>query len=169
MNFAACVSACYNPPMAVEIEYKYLVSGDGWQADADEGIFFRQGYLASTADSGIRISIADDRAWLAVKKARTPVRRLEFEYPIPRADAEDMLNQLCPQGRLEKTRYRIPYAGHTWEVDVFGGANSGLVVAEIELDDENETFQRPDWLGEDISADSRFLAMNLARTPFSSW
>lgn len=155
--------------MAVEIEHKFLVNGDSWKNDADAGTFYRQGYLASTADSGIRVSIDGEHASLTIKKAQSARRRLEFEYAIPKSDAEEMLTLLCAQNQLEKTRYRIPFAGHVWEVDVFSGLNSGLVVAEVELEREDELFELPAWVGEDVSEDERFYAMNLARTPFTTW
>jgi adenylate cyclase len=155
--------------MNIEIEHKFLVRNDGWRTQAGPGRFYRQGYLAMSADSGIRVSVDAGQASLCIKKAQSVLRRLEFEYPIPKADAEVLLDAFCDGARLEKTRYRVPHAGHIWEIDEFAGANSGLVVAEIELQHEGETFQRPAWIGEEISADTRFLAMNLARKPYPVW
>lgn len=155
--------------MGVEIEYKFLVRDDGWRDDAGPGSHYRQGYLAVSADSGIRVNLVGERAWLTIKKAQTVHRRLEFEYPVPLADAETMYLALCAGARIEKRRYRVPYAGHVWEVDEFDGDNAGLVVAEIELQDEREHFQRPPWVGADVSADVRYYATHLARTPWSTW
>ena len=155
--------------MGLEIERKFLVGNDSWRNQADAGVFYSQGYLASDEHSGIRVSLAPDKAWLTIKKATTPVRRLEFEYDIPVADARELLEQMCHDAKIEKTRYHVRHAAHIWEVDVFAGNNAGLVVAEIELDNEQESFERPPWLGEEVSNDPRYYAMNLAKRPWSTW
>ena len=155
--------------MAIEIERKFLLRDDGWRAAADAGTRMRQGYLASDPAASVRVRLAGDRAWLNIKSASTPVRRLEYEYPIPLADAEQMLERLCAGHRVDKTRYQVRHAGHLWEIDVFEGDNAGLVVAEIELGHEDEAFERPPWLGEEVSHDPRYYNMNLATHPFSRW
>jgi adenylate cyclase len=155
--------------MAIEIERKFLVRDDSWRARADAGAFFSQGYLSSDPKRCIRVRIAADRAWLNIKSAVSGVRRLEYDYEIPVADAREMLHSACADPPVEKTRYHVPHGQHVWEVDVFEGANAGLVVAEIELADEQEPFARPAWLGEEVSNDPRYYNMNLSRLPFSRW
>lgn len=109
-----------------------------------------------------------DEAFLTIKGRARGLVCSEFEYPIPAADGESLL-ALCGTARVEKIRYEIPHAGHTWEVDVFEAGNAGLVVAEIELADEAEAFERPDWAGPEVSGDPRYLNANLARSPFGAW
>ena len=155
--------------MAIEIERKFLVKDESWRVHAEAGVFYSQGYISSSPRSSVRVRIADHAAWLNIKSATTPVRRLEFEYEIPLDDARELLDRLCTDPPVEKVRYHVEYAGRVWEVDVFEGANAGLVVAEIELDDEQDAFESPPWLGAEVSHDSRYYNMNLARLPFSKW
>jgi adenylate cyclase len=155
--------------MPIEIERKFLVRDASWRAQADEGVAYRQGYLASDPQSSVRVRLAGDRARLNIKSATTPIRRLEFDYEIPLADAREILDTLCAGARVEKTRYHVRHGDHVWEVDVFEKDNAGLVVAEIELEDENEAFERPPWLGEEVSDDPRYYNMNLARLPYRQW
>jgi adenylate cyclase len=155
--------------MQVEIERKFLVRDDSWRKHADNGSVFSQGYLESDPRRCIRVRISGDSAALNIKSAVTPLRRLEYEYAIPLDDARTLLQQVCPGPPVEKTRYRLAYRGHEWEIDVFEGANAGLVVAEIELADEDEHFERPGWLGEEVSHDPRYYNMNLATHPYSQW
>jgi len=168
-SFAGSGSACYNRPVGIEIERKFLVKNDSWRLHAGTGMFYRQGYVASDETGLVRVSLTVDQSWLTIKRAQSPLRRLEYEYPLPRDDAEEMFREVCLSGQIQKQRYRIPHAGHVWEVDVFEAENAGLVVAEIELSEEGETFERPDWLGKEISTDSRYFAMNLARHPYTIW
>ncbi|MCO6411148.1 MAG: CYTH domain-containing protein [Thiogranum sp.] len=155
--------------MAIEIERKYLVKDDSWRENADAGVFYSQGYISSDPRSSVRVRVAGQHAWLNIKSAATPIRRLEFEYPIPLHDAREILEKLCADPPVEKVRYHVHHAGRVWEVDVFEGANAGLVVAEIELDDEQERFDSPPWLGDEVSHDPRYYNMNLARLPYSRW
>ena len=155
--------------MGVEIERKFLVRHDGWRAAADAGTRMRQGYLCTDPSASVRVRLAGDCAWLNIKGALTPLRRLEYDYPIPVSEADEILQRLCGDRRLEKTRYRVPHAGRVWEVDVFEGDNAGLVLAEIELEHESDEFQRPDWLGGEVSHDPRYYNMNLATHPFARW
>lgn len=155
--------------MAIEIERKFLVRDDSWKQQAGAGSEIRQGYLSSDPACSVRVRLAGDRAWLNIKRATGEISRLEFEYPIPIEDAKQILHDLCGGNSLDKTRYLVVHEGHTWEVDVFHGANAGLVVAEIELASEDEAFTRPDWLGEEVSHDPRYLNMNLVQQPFSQW
>jgi adenylate cyclase len=155
--------------MATEIERKFLVRDESWRAEADQGVFYSQGYLSSDPKRSIRVRIAGKRAWLNIKSAVSTLRRLEFEYPIPESDASELLHAACPHAPVQKTRYHVEHQGHVWEVDVFQGANAGLVVAELELDDEQESFARPAWLGDEVSDDPRYYNMNLAKTPYTEW
>ena len=153
--------------MAKEIERKFLVHRELWQPK-DEGIEIAQGYLAADKKRAVRVRLAGDRAWLTVKGPTKGVERLEFEYEIPTEDARAML-ALCERPWIEKRRYCERYGAHTWEIDCFMGENEGLVVAEIELSTADEIFERPLWLGEEVSTDSRYLNASLMRLPFSRW
>ena len=154
--------------MGREIERKFLVAGDGWRATGP-GCRLRQGYLCIELERSVRVRVAREAAWLTIKGRGSGVTRLEFEYPIPPADAERLLAELCLQPIIDKTRYEVRHGEHLWEVDEFHGANAGLVVAEIELQDEAEHFPRPDWLGEEVSSDPRYLNANLVHAPFCGW
>lgn len=151
--------------MSSEIERKFLVRGDGWRP-GPKGVLQRQGYL-SVEDPTVRVRIEGDRATLTVKGAQRRITRLEFEYEIPLADAEQML-ELC-SFVVEKTRHVREFDGRRWEVDVFHGANEGLVIAEIELEREDESFALPLWLGAEVSRDPRYRASSLARNPYRKW
>lgn len=155
--------------MAIEIERKFLVRSDEWRKAADTGVAFRQGYLIGAKQASVRVRIEGERANLNIKGATLGVRRLEFEYPIPLADAREMLDTLCEQPLIEKIRYTLHHGAHRWEIDCFTGDNAGLVVAEIELSDEDEPFQRPDWLGEEVSGDARYYNVSLVQHPYRSW
>jgi len=155
--------------MAIEIERKFLLDDDSWREQADAGVLYSQGYLASDPLCSVRVRLAGDRAWVNIKKAISTIRRLEYEYPIPVEDAAELLKELCADNCIEKTRYHVRHAGHLWEVDVFEGANAGLIVAEIELNDEQECFETPPWLGKEVSHDPRYYNMNLAKKPFTQW
>lgn len=155
--------------MATEIERKYLVCGDAWRDCADQQVRYRQGYLANTRHCSVRVRVGGDAARLTVKGATVGLSRLEFEYPVPLEDAEVMLRELCRGSIIEKTRYFVRHGGQGWEVDVFEGDNAGLVVAEIELQDEAQTVTLPDWAGEEVTHEVRYYNSNLAVTPFSKW
>lgn len=155
--------------MASEIERKFLVTGDAWKEQVSRQADYRQGYLSGTDKSSVRVRVSDSHAWLNIKSATLGVQRTEYDYEIPLADALEMLENFCAGAVIEKTRYYVPHQGHTWEVDVFAGANAGLVVAEIELDDENEAFVRPDWAGEEVSHDPRYYNVCLVSHPYSEW
>ena len=155
--------------MAVEIERKYLVKSMDWQGMADAGTRFMQGYMANTEKVAIRVRVAGEQAWLALKSASAGIRRLEFEYSLPVADAIQMLNEFCLGQVIQKTRYRLPLDGHVWEIDVFHGANEGLVLAEIELENEQESFTLPDWIGTEVSGDKRYYNSYLSQNPYRNW
>jgi CYTH domain-containing protein len=153
--------------MAQEIERKFLVIGKAWHTVS--GIRIRQGFLHNEIESTVRIRTAGERAYLTVKSGITGITRTEFEYEIPLADANQMLDELCQKPLIEKIRYEIHWDEFKWEIDEFLGDNAGLVVAEIELKDENQNFPKPDWLGEEVSQDARYLNANLVKNPYSQW
>ncbi len=154
--------------MAVEIERKFLVVGDAWRKLAP-GVLYRQGYLSSEPARTVRVRIAGERAFLTVKGRTEGATRLEYEYPIPRHDAAEMLDRLAEQPLIEKRRYRIARGMHTWEVDEFLGDNAGLVVAEIELGSESESFEKPEWIGAEVTGDPRYYNANLVAHPYTAW
>lgn len=153
--------------MAVEIERKFLVTRTD-MLDGIEGETLSQGYLSHSPDSTVRVRIAGQQGWLTIKGRTQGASRLEFEYSIPLPDAQQLL-ALCQSGRIEKTRYRIAVADLVWEVDVFHGDNHPLVVAEVELDDENQPVQLPDWAGREVTDDARYFNSALSETPFCRW
>lgn len=153
--------------MAVEIERKFLVVGEGWRSQAT-GTYYCQGYLNRDPGRTVRVRIAGDRAYLTIKGKPEGLRRLEFEYAIPVADARALL-ALCDRPPIEKTRYRLPQGTIVWEIDEFAGDNQGLIVAEVELTDPQQPFDCPDWLGAEVSEDARYTNARLAEHPFSTW
>ncbi len=152
--------------MAIEIERKFLVKGDAWRNDS--GVQYRQGYLNRDKARTVRVRIAGEAGFLTIKGQSTGATRAEFEYPVPLNDAQALL-ALCDGPLVEKTRYIVWHAGHRWEVDEFAGDNAGLVVAELELASEDEAFERPAWLGAEVTHDPRYFNSNLATLPFCSW
>jgi adenylate cyclase len=155
--------------MGTEIERKFLLSDERWRALAGPGVKYRQGYIEGGSRASVRVRVAAGRAYLNIKSATLGVLRTEYEYGIPVADAEEMLESLCVHPLIEKTRYLVEHAGHTWEIDVFEGDNEGLVVAEIELGARDEPFERPAWLGEEVSHDPRYYNVSLVRHPYKDW
>ncbi|MES2740519.1 MAG: CYTH domain-containing protein [Pseudomonadota bacterium] len=154
--------------MGVEIERKFLVTGDAWRAGG-RPVLLRQGYLSSQAERVVRVRIEDGRAMLTIKGPNQGATRGEWEYPIPVADAEQLLAQLCEPPLIEKYRTRVEFGGMTWEVDEFLGANAGLVIAEIELTSEQQEFARPDWAGQEVTDQRRYYNSSLIKHPFSQW
>ena len=155
--------------MGIEIERKFLVTNDSWHEAAGPGIPIKQGYLVGGKDASVRVRLQGDTANLNIKSATLGVRRQEFEYPIPLADAKVLLNTLCHRPIIEKMRYLVPYANKQWEIDVFEGDNAGLIVAELELQDESEQYEAPPWLGEEVSHDPRYYNTCLNQHPFKDW
>ena len=153
--------------MALEIERKFLVLGTPWKT-LPQGALMRQGYLLASPDKVVRVRIEGDCAMLTIKGKTVGLVRGEWEYPIPVADAAELL-ALCEQGLIEKYRYRIPFDKMLWELDVFIGDNAGLVVAEIELESEAQQFGKPEWVGEEVTQDVRYLNSNLLNNPYSKW
>mgnify|MGYP003599189172 FL=1 len=154
--------------MGIEIERKFLLAGDAWRG-LGQAVLLRQGYLSSARERVVRVRIEGEQAMLTIKGANVGASRGEWEYPIPLADAVELLDGLCEQPLIEKYRHRIEHAGMVWEVDEFLGANAGLVVAEIELASEDQPFEKPEWIGAEVSGDARYYNANLIRHPFSQW
>ena len=153
--------------MALEIERKFLVLGTPWKT-LPQGDLMRQGYLLASPERVVRVRVEGNQAKLTIKGAMQGIVRGEWEYAIPVNDANELL-KLCEQPLIEKYRYRIPHEGMLWELDVFLGVNAGLVVAEIELESETQLFKKPEWVGEEVTYDTRYLNSNLIGAPFSTW
>lgn len=154
--------------MGVEIERKFLVQGVDWKV-GQVGVAYRQGYLSSDPERTVRVRMAGEEGFLTIKGAARSGARREFEYRVPAAEAEQMLDLLCRKPLIEKCRYRIPFAGRVWEVDEFFGDNAGLVLAEIELDDVAQAFELPPWAGREVTEDHRFYNAYLAQHPLNTW
>lgn len=154
--------------MGYEIERKFLVRGDAWRAGAS-GTSYRQGFLSTEPERTVRVRVAGSRGLLTIKGKSVGARRVEHEYEIPLTDAEHMLDTLCKRPLVEKVRHTLVLGDHTWEIDVFEGENAGLVVAEIELQTEDEEFERPDWLGAEVTDDPRYFNSNLVQSPYTTW
>ena len=154
--------------MSFEIERKFLVTGDAWRALATGEVGIRQAYLATEARASIRVRISDKGATLTVKSRGAEMRRLELEYPVPVLEAEAMIT-LRRGAVIEKVRYLVPCAGHTWEIDVFSGENEGLVVAEVELADEHQPVDLPPWVGQEVTGQPQYYNGGLSQRPFRSW
>lgn len=153
--------------MNIEIERKFLLKNDNWREGA-VGVHYKQAYLNEKGDNTVRVRIEGDKAKLTIKGKSSNISRLEFEYDIPMEDAEALFT-LAKTPIVEKYRYKIMYAGNCWEVDEFLGLNRGLVVAEIELESETQSFEKPDWIGMEVSGDKRYTNANLARKPYCEW
>lgn len=161
--------------MPLEIERKFLVTSDAWRTQATRRVEMAQAYLndLATLDAGamnvsVRVRIQGDAAYLNMKSREPGTTRQEFDYPIPVEDARALL-ALSVGGRIEKVRHYVEYAGRTFEVDEFLGDNAGLVVAELELESADAAFERPGWLGVEVTDDARYYNLALASRPYSSW
>ena len=154
--------------MAKEIERKFLVRPRKW-SELGPGLAIRQGYLSTTIERTVRVRTYGERGYVTIKGTTSNISRDEYEYEIPFKDATEILDGLCIRPLIEKTRYRIPFGGHTFEVDEFTGANAGLTVAEVELKSADEKIELPDWIDRDVSGDPRYFNSNLALKPFSTW
>lgn len=155
--------------MGIEIERKFLTLSEGWKSQTVRSVSIRQGYLARGPEASVRVRVAGDQAWITIKGRSSGISRTEFEYPVPLEDAEQLLEHHCPGRHIEKRRHWVPNAEHTWEVDVFEGANRGLVMAEIELQHVDEAFVLPDWVGMEVSDDPRYFNAYLAEHPYREW
>jgi adenylate cyclase len=155
--------------MGVEIERKFLVDHEKWdRVDKPEGTHYRQGYLLSNGKETIRVRISDKDGFLNLKSKVSQLSRKEYEYKIPLQDGIEILDAFTKRG-TEKTRYKIPVAGKIWEVDVFVGDNEGLIVAEIELKSEDEKFEKPDWVTNEVTDDGRYTNSSLSINPYKNW
>ena len=154
--------------MAQEIERKFLVNMDKVDLP-QQGLTICQGYIKTADKTTVRIRIMGDKAFLTLKGATQGISRSEFEYEIPVTDARQMLNELCTGPVVDKTRYLITHKSHLWELDIFAGDNEGLVVAEVELDSEDEQPELPDWVTEEVTGDKRYYNSNLLSNPFKNW
>jgi adenylate cyclase len=154
--------------MATEIERKFLVTGTEYRG-MGKGTYYLQGYLSTDPERTIRVRVVGNRGILTIKGKTEGISRAEYEYEIPPEEAKEMLRTLCLRPLVEKTRYRVPFAGKVWEVDEFSGENEGLVVAEIELPSADCPFEKPTWIGEEVSQDPRYYNSNLSKHPFKNW
>jgi adenylate cyclase len=161
--------------MGIEIERKFLLSDDSWRQLPSRSERIAQGYLIGAqalrdgmARASVRVRRTGERAWLNIKSAQLGIERAEFEYPMPLADAEQMLAELC-DGVLEKIRHHVVVDGTLFEIDEFFGDNAGLVVAEVELTAQDASFPRPSWLGREVSHLVRYYNVNLIDHPYAQW
>jgi CYTH domain-containing protein len=154
--------------MGREIERKFLVKGEGWRASR-EAKAYRQGYLVISPQRTVRVRTGGGQGYLTIKGARSGLSRAEFEYEIPFEDAQHILDTLCEKPLIEKTRYRVEHHGVVWEVDEFFGENAGLIVAEVELKDERQMVDLPEWVGAEVTDDPRYTNASLVRYPYSRW
>ena len=154
--------------MAIEIERKFLVDVSKLPM-LENGIIIKQGYLPTSNNTVVRVRIKNDTAYLTIKGENDGMSRLEFEYEIPLKDANEMINILCKKPILSKIRYEIKYHNHIWELDIFKDENKGLIVAEVELQNENEDIQFPVWVKEEVTNQNKYYNSNLIERPFKSW
>ena len=154
--------------MGKEIERKFLVKNDSFRSLA-KGTNYRQGYLNSAKERVVRVRIIDDKGFLTIKGITTGATRLEYEYEVPLKDADAMLNELCEKPLIEKNRYKIDYEGFVWEVDEFWGENQGLICAEVELETEDQSYEKPEWIGEEVTGDPKYFNSNLIHNPYKNW
>ncbi|MGD9949433.1 MAG: CYTH domain-containing protein [Desulfobulbus sp.] len=154
--------------MAKEVERKFLLANDQWRG-LGTGVQYRQGYLHADPTCTVRVRIAGAEGYLTIKGATVGIGRNEYEYTIPLEEAKAMLDELCPQPQIEKIRYTISFEGFLWEVDEFLGVNQGLIMAEIELEYEEQPFTKPDWIGEEVTGDKRYYNASLCTEPYTQW
>lgn len=157
--------------MGIEIERKFLVINDSWRENVSDCTEYVQAYLSKEPSRTVRVRIAGDRAFLTIKgqpPADKPLETPEFEYEIPKTDAEKLL-PLCLPGAISKTRHKVKHAGFTWEIDVFEGDNKGLTMAEIELPASDTPFEKPAWLGTEVTDDKRYKNALLSSKPYTHW
>jgi CYTH domain-containing protein len=152
--------------MGKEIERKFMVKEGDWCNQKAKK--YRQGYLSTVKERTVRVRTMKDKAYLTIKGIAIGAARLEFEYEIPRQDAAALLD-ICEKPLIEKNRYKIEHGGFVWEVDEFLGENQGLIVAEIELQSEDQYFPKPDWVGAEVTADPRYFNSNLIKNPYTTW
>jgi len=155
--------------MGLEIERKFLLRSDAWRRQVTRSLPMRQGYLAGEGGkASVRVRLEGKEARMNIKAAVVGSARAEYDWPVPAEDAREILDTLCV-GRVEKVRHYVEHGGLTWEIDEFGGANAGLIVAEVELRAVDQAFERPDWLGAEVTDDRRYYNHHLALHPYSTW
>lgn len=152
--------------MGKEIERKFMVKKDTWRNV--KGTRYCQGYLNSAKERNVRVRTMEDKACLTIKGIAIGASRMEFEYEIPLQDANELL-EICEKPLIEKTRYKVQEGGFVWEVDEFFRENQGLIVAEVELESEDQEFPKPDWVGEEVTGDPRYFNSNLIKNPYTNW
>jgi CYTH domain-containing protein len=152
--------------MAKEIERKFLVKNGAWRQE--KGTKYRQGYLNSAKERIVRVRTINNKCYLTIKGITVGASRMEFEYEIPRKDADGLLD-ICEKPLIEKIRYKVKEGGFIWEIDEFFGENQGLIVAEVELESEDQNFPKPDWVGEEVTGDPRYFNSNLIQNPYTKW
>jgi CYTH domain-containing protein len=152
--------------MGTEIERKFKVKEGDWCKQ--KAATYRQGYLSTVKERTVRVRTVEDKGYLTIKGIAMGASRMEFEYEIPRQDADTLL-EICEKPLIEKNRYKIMHGGFVWEIDEFFGENQGLIVAEIELENEDQYFSKPDWVGEEVTGDSRYFNANLINNPYTKW
>lgn len=155
--------------MATEIERKFRVRSDAWREGIRRSSWLRQGYLANNARVSIRIRLEGEVARLSVKAMKPGMSRDEYEIPMPTADARELLDRLCEGITIEKWRHIVQHEGCEWEIDEFVGENAGLVIAELELESEDAEFERPPWLGAEVTHDERYYNFRLSQKPYRHW
>ena len=154
--------------MPQEIERKFLVKGEDWRVPGT-GVPYRQGYLSTVPERTVRVRLIRDKGYLTVKGISVGATRAEYEYEIPAGEASEMLDNLCERPLIEKTRYRLEHHGMTWEVDEFDGDNAGLIVAEVELENEDQAITLPDWVGKEVTGERRYYNASLIAEPYTGW
>lgn len=155
--------------MATEIERKYLLKNNSWRDVCCKGKKYTQGYLTGSESASVRVRLEDEKAYLNVKSLTLGIVRSEYEYSIPKTDAIELLDNLCAKPLISKIRYIVIYNKKKWEIDVFEGDNAGLIIAEIELESEDEKIQLPDFIAEEVSDDTRYYNVNLVDHPYKQW
>ena len=155
--------------MAFEIERKFLLSSDAWRDQVNQTLSIKQAYFCNTEKASLRVRVSGQNAYLSAKTMTREIRRHEFECSIPLQDAEFMIVHMCKGSPIIKQRHLVKIDQHVWEIDEFEGDNSGLIVAEIELSHEDESYTRPEWLGQEVSSEARYMNMSLVLNPFKLW
>ncbi len=155
--------------MPIEIERKFLLKNNDWRDEVVRSMRIRQGYLGKIDKASVRVRIQGESANINIKSATLDMRRMEYEYAIPLSEAEEMLNQLTSGPQIDKTRYIVERGGHVWEIDEFYADNEGLIMAELELNSEDEAYEHPHWLAEEVTEDPRYYNVNLAKHPYKDW
>jgi len=155
--------------MGIEVERKFLLNDDAWRSTILSSIAMRQGYLSNEQNCSVRVRTTSDRAWLNIKSVTVGTQRQEFEYEISLVDGNQILDTLSRKPLIEKTRHIVEVGQHLWEIDEFSGDNDGLIIAEIELEDPDEAFEKPTWLGEEVTFDPRYYNTKLSISPYKTW